>query len=60
MYSCYDIKKIFAHCNTVFEVLKACDAFDVIIKDGDMPLERERFLKRESVVRSRQIKSFKR
>ncbi|MFA9191107.1 hypothetical protein AAGV28_06960 [Flavobacterium sp. FZUC8N2.13] len=60
MYSCYEIKKIFALCNTVFEVFKACEAFEAIIKDGDMPVERERFLKRESVVRSRQIKTFKR
>jgi hypothetical protein len=59
-YSCYEIRKIFAHCNTVFEVFKACEAFEVIIKDGDMTTERERFLKRESIVRSRQIQSFKR
>lgn len=60
MYTCYQIKKIFAHCNTVFEVVKACDAFEMLIEDGAMNSEQERFARRESIVRTRQIKTFKR
>jgi len=60
MYSCYEIKIIFARCNTVSEVFKASDALDYIIEQKGLTAEQERFSKREAVVRHRQIKSINR
>ena len=60
MYSCYEIKIIFARCVSLYEVVLACDAFEMLINDKAITAEQERFARRESIVRARQIKSVNR
>lgn len=56
MYSFYEIRKIFSRCKDFSELDQACEAFRILIEDGEMSEEQEKFTRRESIVRLRQLK----
>lgn len=60
MYSFYEIRIIFARCNSIAEVLTASDAFEAVIDEGLLNEEQKRFTTKEEIIRTRQIRSIKR
>ncbi|MEN9909090.1 MAG: hypothetical protein RLZZ540_2239 [Bacteroidota bacterium] len=59
MYTFYEIKLIYANCNSLSEVIIARDALDEEVIEGNIPEEKEQFIRWESIVRLRQIQALK-
>jgi hypothetical protein len=56
MYTFNEIRIIFARCKDYVELEKVCLGFQLIIEDGDLPQELERYTRMQSLVRFRQLK----
>jgi hypothetical protein len=56
MYTFNEIRIIFARCKDYIELEKVCLGFQLIIEDGDLPQELERYTRMQSLVRFRQLK----
>lgn len=56
MYTFNEIRLIFARCKDYIELEKVCNGFQLIIKDGDLPQELERYTRMQSLIRFRQLK----
>lgn len=59
MYSYHEIKLIYANCNSFSEVIIARDALDEEVIEGNIPEEKEQFIRKESIVRLRQLQALK-
>lgn len=59
MYTYYEIKLIYANCNSLSEVIIYRDALDEGVADGNIPKEKEQFIRKESIVRLRQLQALK-
>jgi hypothetical protein len=56
MYSLNEIRMVFTRCKDYIELEKACDAFLLIISDGDLSATAEKYTRLQAHVRFRQLK----
>jgi hypothetical protein len=56
MYCYNEIKVVFANCRNDLELEKVCEAFLIIIEDGDFSQELEDYTRAQAHFRFRQLK----
>jgi hypothetical protein len=57
MYSFLDITLIFLGCKNWNDLERACEAFMLVLKDGEMPPEIQCFILEQSQIRFRELES---
>ncbi|MDR6844481.1 hypothetical protein J2W95_001172 [Flavobacterium granuli] len=56
MYTFNEIRLIFTRCRDFAELEKVCEGFLLIVNDGGLTVEQERYARTQSLVRFRQLK----